>query len=96
MRRESSVEGQKPHRLLDVLQKERASTEIVDWTVKEALDFFLMQIHCDHMVQSRPAHHLGHQFGHDAAPLAHFTYENGNRMQTKKRKPSQRRAKCLL
>lgn len=38
--------------LFDVLQKEGGSTKIVDWDIKETLYFFLVEVHCDYMIDA--------------------------------------------
>jgi hypothetical protein len=65
---------------LNVLKKKRRSPKIVDWTVEKSLNFFLMQIHSDEMIQSRAAHHLSNELGHNASSLAHLTCGRGLRI----------------
>jgi hypothetical protein len=57
---------------LDVLQQEGRGPQVIDRTVKEALDFLLVQIHCYDMGKTRLAQHLGEQLAHDAATFPHF------------------------
>lgn len=62
------------YRFLNVLKKERRGAEVIDGAVEESLDFFLMKVHGDQVIEPRPAHHFGNQLGDDASSLAHFTY----------------------
>ena len=39
-----------------------------------------MQIHSDEMIQSRAAHHLSNELGHNASSLAHLTCMRGLRI----------------
>lgn len=40
------------HTLLNVLEEERRSTEVVNGTFKETLNLLLVEVHCDDMGQS--------------------------------------------
>lgn len=62
------------------MKKKGRSTKIVDRTVEKTLNFLLMQIHSDEMVQSRAAHHLSNQLRHDASSLSHLTCLQGLRI----------------
>jgi hypothetical protein len=65
---------------LNVLKKKRRGAKVVDWTVEKTLNFLLMQIHSDEVIQSRAAHHLSNELGHDASSLAHLTCMRGLRI----------------
>lgn len=41
-----------PYALLNVSDQKRRSSQIVDWTIKETLNFLLMEIHCDDVIHS--------------------------------------------
>lgn len=61
------------HFLLNVIYKERRSSQIVDRTIKKALKFFLVQIHGDYVLESGHDHHLSEKFARDGASLGnHF------------------------
>jgi hypothetical protein len=57
---------------LDVLQQEGWGPQVIHGTVKEALDFLLVQIHCYDMGETWLAQHLGQQLAHNAATFPHF------------------------
>ena len=66
--------------VLDILEKKRLSSKVVDWTVKETLDLSLPQVYCDYVTQTSTGHEGGQKFANNASTGDHFTWKVGGRL----------------
>ena len=57
---------------MDVLQKKRTGSQVIDGTVEKPLRLFLVEVHRDDVRQTGIAHHFRQQLRHDAPPLPHL------------------------
>lgn len=57
---------------LDVLYEEGRGSEVVNGKVKESLNFLVVEVHGNEVGHPRLGHHVGNQFGSDAASLPHL------------------------
>lgn len=64
--------GSPTYMLLYVLDEERRCSQVVNREVKEALDFFVVEVHCNEVGHPCLGHHVGNQLGGDAPSLTHL------------------------